>query len=117
MKQSRLSFVIALLLLLFFSLLFLPQAHASFGEEGPAQKLARGLAHVVSAPLYIPKQMIQTAMEAEPVYLAPWQGMTFGFGKGVFLMGRQWVSGFVDIFTFWNPSPPLFEPETLLLEI
>src|SRR3989338_276623 len=115
MTQSRLSFIFALLLL--FSFMFLPEARASFGEKGPVQKLAMGFAHVLSAPLYIPKEIIQTTMEAEPVYLAPWKGITFGVGKGAFLMGRQWISGFRDIFTFWTPGPPLFEPDSLLLEI
>jgi len=90
-------------------------------EKGPVQKLARGLTHIVTAPFQIPKEIIQTTAETEPVYLAPWRGMTVGAGTGVFSAGRQLISGFYDLFTFWSPTGrdwgPVFEPATLFPEI
>lgn len=86
-------------------------------EKGPVQKLARGFTHVLTAIFQVPKEIIQTTAEAEPVYLAPWKGFTVGSGTGLYLFGRQLVSGFNDIFTFWTPLgrdwAPLFEPSTL----
>ena len=121
MKMNRRKFW-----LLFFSLCFLtvfpsiPQAHASFGK-GPGEKFIRGWAYVFTAPFQIPKEVIQAAGKAEPVYLAPFNGMTVGFGSGLYQAGRQMIAGFADVFTFWTPAgrdwAPLYEPATLFPEI
>lgn len=99
---------------------FIPASHASIGK-GPVQKLARGVAHVVSSPLQLPKQIIETAAQAEPAWMATWEGVTAGTGKGFFYAGRQLVSGFVDIFTFPTPSgrdwAPIFESSSLFPEV
>jgi hypothetical protein len=92
-----------------------PQARADSAES--AQKFGRGVVHFISAPLNVPKQMIQTTVDTEPTYIAPWKGATEGIGKGLFLMGRQFISATNDLFTFWRPSEPLYEPESLFPEI
>jgi hypothetical protein len=94
-----------------------PQGHAAADVEGSAQKLGRGFAHVIASPFYLPKNIIQTAVDTEPHWMAPWQAMTQGLGQGIFLMGRQAVSGFRDVFTFWDPGPPMYDPESLIPEI
>jgi len=90
-------------------------------SKGPAQKFARGIAHVLSAPFQVPKEMIETTAEAELAWLAPWEGATAGLGKGLFHFGRQLVSGFADLFTFASPSgrdwAPIFEPNSLFPEV
>ncbi|OGW76642.1 MAG: hypothetical protein A3J52_00305 [Omnitrophica bacterium RIFCSPHIGHO2_02_FULL_49_9] len=85
--------------------------------NAPVQKLARGVTHVTTAVFHIPKEIIQTTMETEPVYLAPWSGMTAGLGRGGYAFGRQLVSGFVDIFTCFKPGGPLFASDSLFPEI
>ncbi len=81
------------------------------------QKLGRGFLHILTSPFFLPKEVIQTAAEAEPSYAAPWKGMTAGLGKGLFQMGCQLVSGFGDIFTFYIPSEPLFKSDSLFPEV
>lgn len=103
-----------------FFIAFLPSGHASIGK-GPVQKLARGVVHVVSFPFQIPKQMLETAAQAEPAWMATWEGLTAGTGRGLFYAGRQLVSGLVDIFTFPTPSgrnwDPIFESVSLFPEV
>ena len=111
-------FCLILTVTLFLS--FSPTVHAALAK-GPAQKFARGFTHVVTAPFQIPKQIIQTASETEPFYLGTWAGVTLGTGNGLFYMGRQLVSGFYDMFTFFSPGgrdwAPLFEASSLFPEI
>jgi len=71
----------------------------------------------VSSPFQLPKQIIQVTVEAERPSLAPFKGMTAGFGQGIFHTGRQIVSGFHDLFTFAKPGPPLYERDSLFPEI
>ena len=101
-------------------ILFAPAGHASIGK-GPVQKLARGVVHVVSFPLQLPKQIIETAAQAEPAWMATWEGVTAGTGKGFYYAGRQLVSGFVDIFTFPTAAgrdwAPIFESSSLFPEV
>lgn len=112
--------LLLVVIFLFFLTGFNSQAYATAGK-GPAQKFARGLTHILTAFFHIPKEIIQTTAETEPVYLAPWRGFAVGMGNGIYLFGRQLVSGFNDIFTFWTPLGrdwgPLFDPPTLFPEI
>lgn len=94
---------------LLFSVFCQPDAHASVGK-GPAQKLARGVVYLVSSPFQLPKEIIQTAAEADPVWLAPWKGFAQGAGTGLYQMGRQGIAGFWDIFTFCTPAGRDWEP-------
>ncbi|MBI4357849.1 MAG: hypothetical protein HY584_00995 [Candidatus Omnitrophica bacterium] len=104
-----------------FSVLSAPQAHATEWKKGPVQKLARGFTYVIASPFQIPKEVIQTAGEAEPVWLAPWKGIAAGGGSGLYHMGRQGLSGLWDILTFGTPAgrdwDPLFEPASFVPEI
>jgi hypothetical protein len=102
---------VAAILILTAFILYAPPVFADAGERG--QKFGRGFVHLVTAPFHLPKEIIQTTAESEPVYLAPWRGITVGIGRGLYQWGRQWVSAGNDIFTFWRPGPPLYEPETL----
>ena len=125
MRTNRYQFCFLIFVLCFLiSTLCSSQAQAAnFGNfgKGPVHKLSRGLVHILAAPFQIPKEIIQTTAEAEPVYLAPWKGMTLGAGTGLFYAGRQVISGFYDLFTFASPAgrdwAPLFEPATLFPEI
>ena len=111
----------------FFSIFFLlfftfcqSSVHADMGK-GPAQKFARGLAYIVASPFQLPKEIIQTAGEADPVWLAPWKGFAQGAGAGLYQMGRQGIAGFWDVLTFWTPAGrewgPLFEPSSLFPQV
>jgi hypothetical protein len=109
---------ISLLLIPVFALtltMVAPVAQADAQEA--AHKFGRGFAHFWLAPFHIPKRIIQTTSDTEPYYIAPFKGMTVGLGEGLFNMGRQWISAFRDIFTFWIPGDPLYEPESLFPEI
>ena len=94
---------------------------AAVQTKGPAQKFGRGITHVITSPFQIPKEIIQTTSKAEIVYLAPWKGITSGFGSGVYHGGRQLISGFNDVFTFWTPQgrdwAPVYDSESLVPEI
>jgi putative exosortase-associated protein (TIGR04073 family) len=113
-----------LILSVFFTFCFTsltPTAHASL-LKGPVHKLGRGIVHIATAILQLPKEVIQkTADASEPAYLAPVEGFFVGMGSGVHLGIRQLVSGFADIFTFYTPLDrdwgPIYEPATFLPEI
>ncbi len=115
--KTRVFVSVVLLAMLFCSLSPISQAAVS----GPVQKLGRGLTHVVIAPAQIPKWMLQTAYETEPFYMASWSGVTMGGGKGIYMCGRQMVSGLWDMFTFPSPAgrnwEPLFESSSLFPEL
>ena len=120
MTQSK----TALLVLVFsFFLVFLNLNQAAYAEtgKGPIQKLSRGVVHLLASPFQLPKEIIQTTGEAETVWLAPWKGFAEGGGRGLYQMGRQGISGLVDIVTFWSPLDrdwgPIFEPVSLFPEI
>lgn len=97
-----------------------PQAYADIGK-GPVQKLGRGIFYIIASPFQIPKEVIQKAAEADPVYLAAWKGVAEGGGSGFYKAGRQMIAGFWDIFTFATPAGrdwgPLFEPSSLFPEV
>ncbi len=105
---------------LLFSVFCQNDAHADLGK-GPAQKLARGVVYIVASPFQLPKEIIQTAAEADPVWLAPWKGFAQGGGAGLYQMGRQGIAGFWDLFTFWTPAErdwePLYETSSLVPEV
>ena len=113
------------LLFFVFSFLFiiLSLNHTAYADmgKGPIQKLARGVVHLAACPFQIPKEIIETTGEADTVWLASWKGMSEGVGRGLYNMGRQGISGLVDIFTFWTPAgrdwDPIFEPSSLFPEI
>ena len=90
-------------------------------QAGPthdsARKFWRGYAHLVSSPFQMPRQIIQTTVEGEPHYLAPFKGMTAGLGLGAYHFVRQGISGFYDLFTFAHPGPPLYESEKFFPEL
>ena len=118
----RANFLVLLGIFLFAMASLCPEARAELSKgKGPAQKLARGITHVIASPFQIPKEVIQAAAEADPVWLAPWRGFATGGGSGLYHMGRQGVSGLWDIFTFWTPAArnwgPLFEPSSLVPEV
>ena len=96
-------------------------AYAMGMGKNPIQKLGRGVIYVVAAPLQLPKEIIQTAAEAEPVWLAPWKGFAEGAGTGLYAAGRQGIAGIWDIFTFWTPAGrnwgPLFDSNSLFPEV
>ena len=118
-KQAIRKVFLFSVLCLLSSVLCPTQAHAGFGK-GPAQKFARGFFYTFSSPWQIPKEMIQTAQDAEPVYLAPVKGVIAGGGSGVYLFLRQFIAGFWDMFTFASPSGrdwgPLYERSTMFPE-
>lgn len=120
MNRSKTALLVSILSFLFIFSQFTPTAHAAMGK-GPIQKLARGFVHLIASPFQLPKEVIQTTGEAETVWLAPWKGMSEGIGKGLYQMGRQVLSGFADIFTFWTPAgrdwDPVFEPASLFPEV
>ena len=105
----------------FIFLVFRPSPIQADLGKGPVQKFGRGIVYIVSSPFHFPKEMIQAAAEAEPVYWAPWKGFSVGLGNGLFHFGRQMVSGFYDLLTCWTPGgrdwAPLFEPASLFPEI
>ncbi|MBI4372586.1 MAG: hypothetical protein HY585_02515, partial [Candidatus Omnitrophica bacterium] len=77
--------------------------------------------YIVASPFQLPKEIIQTAAEADPVWLAPWKGFAQGGGAGLYQMGRQGIAGFWDLFTFWTPAErdwePLYETSSLVPEV
>ena len=97
-----------------------PHAYADIGK-GPVQKLGRGIFYIVASPFQIPKEIIQKAADADPVYLVALKGGFEGFGSGLYQTGRQMIAGFWDIFTFPTPAgrnwAPLFESSSLVPEI
>ena len=117
-SQGRFLFLSVLCTLV--SVLFISLAYAAL-DKGPAQKFGRGLTYIVASGFQIPKEIIQTAGEAEPTWLAPWNGMTIGLGSGLYHAGRQLISGFWDLFTFWTPAgrdwAPLFERESFVPKV
>ena len=102
------------------SVLCQSRAYANIGK-GPVQKLGRGIFYIVASPFQIPKEVIQKASEADPVYLVALKGGFEGVGSGIYQTGRQIVAGFWDIFTFWTPAGrnwgPLFEASSLVPEV
>ncbi|MBI4367983.1 MAG: hypothetical protein HY588_01170, partial [Candidatus Omnitrophica bacterium] len=80
------------------------QAYAMEVGRGPIQKLGRGIIYLVASPFQIPKEIIQKAAEADPIYLAAWKGFAEGTGSGLYQAGRQGVAGFWDLFTFYTPA-------------
>ncbi|OGW85255.1 MAG: hypothetical protein A3C35_04815 [Omnitrophica bacterium RIFCSPHIGHO2_02_FULL_46_11] len=120
LKKRAIHNVLLVSLLCLLSSVFYPsQAHADFGK-GPIQKFGRGFFYIFASPFQIPKGMIQTAQDAEPVYLAPVKGTIAGGGIGVYEFTRQLIAGFWDVFTFATPAGrdwgPLYEPSTLFPE-
>ena len=109
------------ILCLLSSLFFQPAAQAAGFGKGPGQKFVRGITYLVTAPFRLPKEMIQTAAESEPVYLAPWRAISVGAGNGLYQAGRQGLAGLYDLFTFWSPTDrdwaPLFEPSSFFPEV
>ncbi len=120
MKTSKRAFLCFTLSFFFVFLPLTQTAHAETGK-GPVQKLTRGIVHLAAFPFQIPKEVIQTTGESETVWIAPWKGMSEGFGRGVYQAGRQMLSGLADILTFWTPAArnwdPIFEPSSLFPEI
>ncbi len=120
MNRSKTALLVLVLSFLFIFSHFTPTAYAAMGK-GPVQKLGRGLVHLIASPFQLPKEIIQTTGEAETIWLAPWKGMSEGVGRGLYQMGRQGLSGLVDIFTFWTPAGldwgPIFEPVSLFPEV
>jgi hypothetical protein len=118
MKPKK--FIIVVFVALLISV-FSSVAYAATPEKGPWHKLGRGFAHIGTSIFLIPKNIIETTSQTEPFYMAPWSGMTMGLGKGGYEMGRQAVSGFFDLFTFFTPAgrdwAPLFEASTLFPEL
>ena len=119
MSRSKTVFcVFVLSFLVFFTSIRLAYA---ITDKGPIQKLGRGAIHLLACPFQLPKAVIETTGEAETVWLAPWKGMSEGIGKGFYYMGRQGISGLVDIFTFWTPAgrdwAPIYEPASMFPEI
>lgn len=105
-----------------FFMSFAQDARAAWiDQKGPAQKMARGWVYIIASPFQVPKEIIQTASQAEPAWLAPWEGMTTGLGRGGYHLGRQLVAGLVDIFTFKSPAgrdwEPLFKAESFFPEV
>lgn len=101
---------------------FTGNAHAAWiNEKGPAQKFTRGFVYLVASPFQVPKEILQTAAQAEPAWMAPWEGMTIGLGKGGYNFGRQVAAGLFDMCTFRSPAErnwePLFKSEILFPEI
>jgi putative exosortase-associated protein (TIGR04073 family) len=125
-RKMAKSSVSVFILTVFFTFCFIwaPQT-ASAGlsiSKGPVRKLGRGGAHIATAILQIPKEIIQTTADSTaPVYLVPVQGFFQGFGSGVYLGIRQLVSGFTDVFTFCTPADrdwgPIYEPATFTPQI
>ena len=97
-----------------------PQARADIGK-GPVQKLGRGIFYIIASPFQLPKEIIQKAADADPVYLVAWKGMAEGTGSGLYQAGRQAIAGFWDMFTFCTPAGrnwgPLFESSSLFPEV
>ena len=111
------------LVVIFSILLFIcgSEGFAQSTAKSPAQKFTRGFTHMVMSPFHVPKQIIETASESDPVWMGAWKGVTLGTGQGLFNSGRQAVSGLYDVFTFWTPAgtdwQPLFETESLFPQI
>ena len=118
-KLAKSSFIVVALMLVIFG--FQPRTYAMEVGKGPIQKLGRGVIYVVATPFQLPKEIIQTAAEAEPVWLAPWKGFAEGAGTGLYAAGRQGIAGIWDIFTFWTPAGrnwgPLFDSNSLFPEV
>lgn len=121
MKPSKVVFYCSLFI--FFAMFLGSNQSASAAmDKGPVQKLARGVVHLAASPFQIPKEVIETTGETHSdIWIAPFRGMTEGIGVGIYQMGRQGMSGLVDIVTFWTPAghdwDPVFESTSLFPEM
>lgn len=84
--------------------------------DGPAKKLGRGAANIVTSPLEILKSVQDTSKESG--YIA---GFTWGPVKGIFKTITRATVGVYEIVTFPIPMPRdykpiLKEPEFFLME-
>ena len=89
--------------------------------KGPAHKFGRGLVSIVTSPFQVPKEIIETASQADRAWLAPMEGMTLGLGKGIYNFSRRFAAGWLDLFTFGSPAErdwgPPFKVAPVLPEI
>ncbi|MEO8991682.1 MAG: exosortase system-associated protein, TIGR04073 family [Nitrosospira sp.] len=94
------------LLLLSALLFFSPQAAiASSYVEGVGNKLAHGMANLVTGIGEVPKNMVMTTNEKGIGY-----GLTTGLMSGIVNgIGRS-LTGIVDLVTFYVPTKPLITP-------
>ncbi len=81
----------------------LAMAHEYPGQVG--EKLATGIANVVTGVGEIPKTMMATGREKGATY-----GMTAGFFTGIMHMLGRTLSGAADIATFVVPTTPMVRP-------
>ncbi len=69
------------------------------------EKLANGIANVVTGVVEIPKTIMITSHEKGPAY-----GATVGFMTGIVHMLGRTLSGALDLATFVIPTRPLVNP-------
>lgn len=101
MKRASLSFLAPAILCL--SLSF--NAQADTYPEKAGEKLATGVANVVTGFVEIPKNMMITGSKKGTIY-----GMTAGFFVGIVHTVGRTVSGAVDIVTFVIPTTSIVKP-------
>src|SRR3990167_4221226 len=72
---------------------------------GPATKLGRGIANVITRWVEIPKRITETSQTDGVAAGITW-GLLRGFGYGFI----RTAAGFYEFFTFPFPAPPDYEP-------
>jgi len=104
MKMMFKSLLIRSLLVLLFFSPYVAMAHDYPTNVG--EKLANGVANIVTGFVEIPKTMIVTSRREGTAY-----GITYGFFIGIVHAVGRTVSGAVDVATFMIPTTPLVESD------
>ena len=69
-------------------------------------KATRGIANLLTAPLELPKNMINTVNDSNIAY-----GMVGGAAKGILNLVARMFTGLVDLITFPLPTQPIVYPQ------
>lgn len=103
MTKSTLSILFASLLMLASSNLF-AEEQRGYGEK-VGYKALNGLANIVTSPLEIPKNIINTTNQSNVAY-----GFVGGLAKGILNTAGRIASGVADLVTFPLPTKPIAQP-------